>query len=188
MAADRISRLAGLERVGTIRQGNSAFTTQPMTGSTSSSHAHAPHQGYFDNAGGVSGKEKSTVGSASATSSVGARTTWADASDIHDADKMSEDQEDGISSAGLSDEGNASLVGFGEGASSTISGPTSTLTRMNSGGGGRTPSGFGSPSITKAQGYINSRDGRNANMTGQETAERIIRERLSQTGKFSAES
>ena len=32
---------------------------------------------------------------------------------------MSEDQDDGISSAGMSDEGNASLVGFGETASST---------------------------------------------------------------------
>ncbi len=40
-----------------------------------------------------------------------------------DSDKMSEDQDDGISSAGMSDEGNASLVGFGETASST--GPTS---------------------------------------------------------------
>lgn len=42
---------------------------------------------------------------------------------------MSEDQDDvgdGISSAGMSDEGNASLVGFGEGAGSTVSGPTSS--------------------------------------------------------------
>ena len=42
----------------------------------------------------------------------------------YDADKMSED---GVSSTGgLSEEGNASLVGFGEGASSTISGPVSS--------------------------------------------------------------
>lgn len=43
---------------------------------------------------------------------------------------MSEDQDDvgdGISSAGVSEEGNASLVGFGEGAGSTVSGPTSSL-------------------------------------------------------------
>lgn len=42
----------------------------------------------------------------------------------------------------VSDEGNASLVGFGEGASSTISGPTSRppgLNRMSS-GGARPPS------------------------------------------------
>lgn len=42
--------------------------------------------------------------------------------------------EDGASStAGFSDEGNASLVGFGEGASSTVSGPISTSTRMAAG-------------------------------------------------------
>ena len=42
---------------------------------------------------------------------------------------MSEDQDDvgdSISSAGMSEEGNASLVGFGEGAGSTVSGPTSS--------------------------------------------------------------
>ncbi len=42
---------------------------------------------------------------------------------------MSEDQDDvgdGISSAGMSEEGSASLVGFGEGAGSTVSGPTSS--------------------------------------------------------------
>lgn len=41
---------------------------------------------------------------------------------------MSEDQDDvgdSISSTGISEEGNASLVGFGEGAGSTVSGPTS---------------------------------------------------------------
>ena len=55
--------------------------------------------------------------------------TWASESDMNDAtDKMSEsaDQDDEISSAGMSDEGNTSLVGFGETASSTVSGPTST--------------------------------------------------------------
>lgn len=36
---------------------------------------------------------------------------------------MSDDVEDNVSSA-LSDDGNASLVGFGEAASSTVSGPT----------------------------------------------------------------
>ena len=53
------------------------------------------------------------MGSASATGSGG------------DSDKMSEDLDDAISSAGMSDEGNASLVGFGE----TASGPTSVSNR-----------------------------------------------------------
>ena len=76
-------------------------------------------------------KERSTVGSASATGSVGGRTTWASGSDANDAtDKMSEsaDQDHDMetsSTGGFSDEGNASLVGFGEGASSTVSGPIS---------------------------------------------------------------
>ena len=43
---------------------------------------------------------------------------------------MSEDADDGISSAGLSDDGSASLVGFGEAASSNLSGPTSNLGRV----------------------------------------------------------
>ncbi|KAG8529272.1 uncharacterized protein KY384_005907 [Bacidia gigantensis] len=114
--ADRISRLAGLERVATLRgaqqhvgQGNGQNQQQ---------------QGYFDNGGLL---YKSTVGSASATGSIGGSVP-------DSADKMSEDAEDGISSTGLSDDGNASLVGFGEAASSSLSGPTSTLAR---------PSGFG---------------------------------------------
>lgn len=45
----------------------------------------------------------------------------------YDGDKMSEDQDDGVSSVGgFSDEDKASLVGFGEGAGSTVSGPVST--------------------------------------------------------------
>lgn len=103
--------------------------------------------GYFDSHGGL--KERSTVGSASATGSVGGRTTWASSSDTFEADKMSEgpDPDDGVSSVGnISDEGNASLVGFGEGANSTISGPTSRpvgLSRMSSGGPNR-PTSMGS--------------------------------------------
>ena len=83
------------------------------------------------------------MGSASATGSAAGRTrTWASGSDI--ADKMSEDPDDGVSSSGgLSDEGNASLVGFGEAASSTISGPTSgraaTAARGTIGGHFATP-------------------------------------------------
>ena len=67
------------------------------------------------------------MGSASATGSVGGHTTWASGSDAFE-DKMSEDHDhdDAFSSvSNVSDEGNASLVGFGEGANSTISGPTS---------------------------------------------------------------
>ncbi|KAL4866635.1 hypothetical protein BDV12DRAFT_172585 [Aspergillus spectabilis] len=136
--ADRISRLAGLERVATARAGGAGYPT------TAPPLAYTP--GYFDSSAGF--KERSTVGSASATGSVGARTTWASGSDAFDADKMSEDPDDGTSSVGnLSDEGNASLVGFGEGAS-TMSGPTSHpgLNRTSSG----RPSSIGSPSRSRA--------------------------------------
>ncbi|KAL4884981.1 hypothetical protein BJY04DRAFT_181053 [Aspergillus karnatakaensis] len=134
--ADRISRLAGLERVATARAGGP--TTAP-------SQAYFP--GYFDSGAGL--KERSTVGSASATGSVGARTTWASGSDAFDADKMSEDPDDGTSSVGnLSDEGDASLVGFGEGAS-TVSGPISHpgLNRTSSSG---RPNSIGSPTRSRA--------------------------------------
>ncbi|KAJ5118584.1 hypothetical protein N7448_010292 [Penicillium atrosanguineum] len=122
--ADRISRLAGLERVATARQGPTTAPSVP----------HGP--GYFD---GHALKERSTVGSASATGSFGGHTTWT-SSDTYEADKMSEgpDADDGQSSVGnMSDEGNASLVGFGEGANSTISGPVSRppgVSRISSGG------------------------------------------------------
>lgn len=119
--ADRISRLAGLERVQTLRQSSAAS----MPAGASASHP----QGYFDppTAQGNMNKERSTVGSASATGSVGGRTTWASEGDANEAnDKMSDQDMDASSTGGFSDEGNASLVGFGEGASSTVSGPTST--------------------------------------------------------------
>lgn len=73
---------------------------------------------------------------------------------------------DGISSAGLSDEGNASLVGFGEGAGSTVSGEGRVMTPT----GGRGRGGVG----------MRGGAGRGFNgggMTGMETAERIVRER-----------
>lgn len=140
--ADRISRLAGLERVATLR-GTAAHLTPGA--SAVQQQQQQPPPGYFDNIGHSQGKERSTVGSASATGSAGARTTWASGSDMYEADKMSEDQEDGVSSsAGLSDEGNASLVGFGETASSTISGPVSKSSMI------RSTSGFGSPAPAKA--------------------------------------
>ena len=111
--ADRISRLAGLERVATLRGANQHLAQ----GSQHVQQQQPP--GYFDNASAL---RKSTVGSASATGSGG------------DSDKMSEDQDDGISSTGMSDEGNASLVGFGETASSTVSGPTSISNRTTATG------------------------------------------------------
>ena len=125
--ADRISRLAGLERVATVR----GATSHLASGMVSVMPPQASGLGYFDHAAPPSGKERSTVGSASATGSIGGRTTWASGSDIPDADKMSEDGGNS-SSGGLSDEGNASLVGFGEGASSTVSGPISPSARMHS--------------------------------------------------------
>ncbi|KAK1146654.1 hypothetical protein N8T08_002727 [Aspergillus melleus] len=134
--ADRISRLAGLERVATARAGGAAATSQPTTMPPTS---QAP--GYFDSSMGL--KERSTVGSASATGSVGARTTWASSSDAPDVDKMSEDPDDGTSSVGNISEGDASLVGFGEGAS-TISGPISHSGLNRTVSGGR-PNSLGSP-------------------------------------------
>jgi hypothetical protein len=106
--ADRISRLAGLDRVAQPRGS--------LTPGAAGQSSHPPI-GYFDaNNQPQIFRERSTVGSASATGSIGGRTTWASGSDVFDADKMSEDQEvDNSSMGGFSDEG-ASLVGFGEGA------------------------------------------------------------------------
>ena len=137
--ADRISRLAGLERVATVRGAQANLSAHQAN------QQQQQHPGYFDNAGNQLGKERSTVGSASATGSLGGGNTWASGSEVYEADKMSEDQDDGVSSAGLSDEGNASLVGFGEGASSTISGPVSTSGRMVA--SSKLAGGLGSPGI-----------------------------------------
>ncbi|CAL8577919.1 hypothetical protein XPA_003729 [Xanthoria parietina] len=137
--ADRISRLAGLEPVATGRGTSSGhLAPQGLVPSQAGQNA-----GYFDPAGLPHGKERSTVGSASATGSVGGRATWASSSEVHEGDKISERSEDDSSMAGLSDEGNASLVGFGEGASSTVSGPVSTSTRIAQ--GARAVGGVGSP-------------------------------------------
>lgn len=194
--ADRISRLAGLERVATLR-GASAHLA-PGGG------AYAQQQqppGYFDNAIASQVKERSTVGSASATGSAGGRTVE---SDVYDADKMSEDQDDGTSSnAGMSDEGNASLVGFGETASSTVSGPSSgrggAVPRATSVGGNHTtlkqgrhesaspmqgvqetnPAMFDGTSYGRDTVETTPRgDGRDVRMTGQEQAEMIMSDRM----------
>ncbi|KAF1988248.1 hypothetical protein K402DRAFT_301954, partial [Aulographum hederae CBS 113979] len=129
--ADRISRLAGLERIAQSRQGSNlgpgGFISQ-----------HAPAPAYFDqNNQPQITRERSTVGSASATGSVGGRTTWASGSDVYDPDKMSEDQDnenETSSMGGFSDEGAGSLVGFGEGARTPA----------------RQHSTIGSPSVGKA--------------------------------------
>lgn len=106
--ADRISRLAGLERVAV-----SGRTPQGLGPGA----ANNPPPGYFDsNNQPQIFRERSTVGSASATGSIGGRTTWASGSDMYDPDRMSEDQDvDTSSIGGFSDEA-VSLVGFGEGA------------------------------------------------------------------------
>lgn len=125
---DRISRLAGLERV--------AVTGRNPQGLAPGS-ANNPPPGYFDsNNQPQIFRERSTVGSASATGSAGGRTTWASGSDLYEADRMSmsEDQDVETSSmGGFSDEA-ASLVGFGEGAR--------TPARHNS--------QIGSPAVSKA--------------------------------------
>ncbi|ETS73619.1 hypothetical protein PFICI_14565 [Pestalotiopsis fici W106-1] len=160
--ADRISRLAGLERVSTLRagqqqQGQSGISPQTTptstgfpSGSISQQQIGALPSGpsYFDSNGQpVAATKMSTVGTASATGSVGARTTTdtGDATEV-DEDVMSMDTNyrtmDVDSSSGadvmdddlgarsvggyedrMSDDGTASLVGFGEGANSTVSGP-----------------------------------------------------------------
>ncbi|KAF4549790.1 Hypothetical protein D9617_20g028460 [Elsinoe fawcettii] len=131
--ADRISRLAGLERVATARQPPNANLT-PGAAAPPHSTSGQTH-GYFDAHGNpILGRERSTVGSASATGSVGGRTTWASGSMAGEEDKMSEsnatadtgmlDEQgegddmdlDRSSVGGISDEGTGSLVGFGEGA------------------------------------------------------------------------
>jgi hypothetical protein len=106
--ADRISRLAGLERV--------AVSGRTPQGLAPGSAANPPPS-YFDANGQPQiFRERSTVGSASATGSVGGRTTWASGSDVNEPDAMSEEQDmDTASMGGFSDEA-ASLVGFGEGA------------------------------------------------------------------------
>lgn len=151
--ADRISRLAGLERVTAVRQSSSSSIPPGASA--------ANPQGYFDTLVPPNfAKERSTVGSASATGSVGGGM-----SDQFDhTDKFSEDM-DTSSMGGFSDEGNASLVGFGEGASSTVSGPVSTAY------GDRTPQrqGIGAPYQPKA-GFSNyMRDSTPHNVTGSPT-------------------
>lgn len=177
--ADRISRLAGLERVSTLRApphpiatgggggpgGASSLSPQTTPTSTTNFPANFPAShnltpSYFDvNGQPVAVTKMSTVGTASATESSrhgeeeggsGSRQTVGDgdedmfstdtnyretaesvASMAAEPDGMDEDMEDeGIATRSvggyedrMSDDGSASLVGFGEGANSTVSGP-----------------------------------------------------------------
>ena len=182
--ADRISRLAGLERVATARNPTPLGNLTPGAAALP---PPPPTQGYFDGTGNPAiGRERSTVGSASATGSVGARTTWA-GSEAGD-DKMSESQDmdmDASSVGGMSDEGTtASLVGFGEGArtparQSTISSP--------GGGKGATPTARDAKMIdgmTYDRNVVDTtaevrRTG--ASPTGAEEAERIVRNHMNTT-------
>ena len=191
--ADRISRLAGLERVATLRGTPTHLAPGAAGAAVAAPQPQSP--GYFDHAAYQQAKERSTVGSASATGSAGERTTWASGSDMYEADKMSEDHDGGASSsAGLSDEGNASLVDFGEAASSTVSGPVSRggiirsalFTKSTSLDEGSPMQGVEEePSTMSRKMETNDTMSRSAtagmtdvSMTGQAHAENIVRQRL----------
>ncbi|KAK4889920.1 hypothetical protein LTR27_011343 [Elasticomyces elasticus] len=185
--ADRISRLAGLERVTTARNptphGNltPGLAAPPQQANTTS---------YFDASGNPAiNRERSTVGSASATGSVGARTTWA-GSEVGDTDKMSESQDmdmDTSSVGGMSEEGTGSLVGFGEGARTPAR--QSMVNMGGMGGKGSTPTardakmsdgGYDQGPMDTTRGDPNQP--RNfASPSGAEQAERIVREHMDTT-------
>lgn len=163
--ADRISRLAGLERVSTLRApsyqaGHGASAAAPQTTPTSTTgfppnYPASQHltPAYFDSNGQpVAVTKMSTVGSASATEShIGEGDDGRTQAGDHDEDILSTGtnyrEGDSVESMGaypdtmdedvdvmtcrsvggyedrMSDDGSASLVGFGEGAGSTVSGP-----------------------------------------------------------------
>ncbi|EKJ70998.1 hypothetical protein NXS19_010446 [Fusarium pseudograminearum] len=163
--ADRISRLAGLERVSTLRappqaSAPGASSASPQTTPTSTTgfppnYPSSQHltPAYFDSNGQPMAITKmSTVGTASATEShVGDNDDARTAAGDRDEDMFSTDtnyrEAGSVTSMGgypdamdedldgatarsvggyddrMSDDGSASLVGFGEGAGSTVSGP-----------------------------------------------------------------
>ncbi|KAM0324899.1 hypothetical protein ACHAQA_007865 [Verticillium albo-atrum] len=158
--ADRISRLAGLERVSTLRAANQQQpgginSLSPQTTPTSTYGFPSNNQNltpaYFDAQGQPTAATKmSTVGTASATESYTGddnetRTAPGDRDEdlqsmdtnyrgsgsvtsVGEPDHMDEDMDGTARSVGgyedrMSDDGSASLVGFGEGANSTVSGP-----------------------------------------------------------------
>lgn len=184
--ADRISRLTGLGNLNTLRPphpghhggaGAQQQSSQPNLTAPGTLTSTAPFQPaaqgtyHFDAAGQPTANTKmSTVGSASATESVGGRTIERDedtnmsvdtnyrdtemddasgymASGVRDVD-MDDDAMASRSVAGdddpMSDDGSASLVGFGEGAGSTVSGPISSFRRpLPMGASAGNPAGFG---------------------------------------------
>ncbi|KAK4549213.1 hypothetical protein LTR36_007671 [Oleoguttula mirabilis] len=180
--ADRISRLAGLERVTTARH---PTPTNLTPGAAAPPHSQPVHS-YFDASGNPAiGRERSTVGSASATGSVGARTTWA-GSEAGDADKMSESQDmdmDTSSVGGMSEEGTGSLVGFGEGART----PARQSVTSGPGGKGATPTQRdarmydGMTHDPSAMDTTTDSRRNFASPSGVETAESIMREHMDTT-------
>ncbi|KAL6875103.1 hypothetical protein J3F83DRAFT_729892 [Trichoderma novae-zelandiae] len=163
--ADRISRLAGLERVSTLRPPQTPTSTgrasslSPQTTPTSTAGFppnYPPTQhltpAYFDSNGQpVAVTKMSTVGTASATESHPGDSEDRRTAGDRDEDMLSTDtnyrEAESVTSTGvdhdgmddleglgnrstgtgfddrMSDDGSVSLVGFGEGAGSTVSGP-----------------------------------------------------------------
>lgn len=183
-----------MERVSTARQ--TSNPSQQFPGGAGVAPGGQQLPGYFDQNGNpVYTTKISTVGSASATGSVsgaGQTTTWASGSNRGD-DELSMDtnmrdydDRDRFSASGMADEDDGmsddtSLVGFGEGAGSTVSGPTYSrreagrsgligqLHREESFGGSERSVGAGTP---EGQNRLGS------GSTGVETAERIMRDRV----------
>jgi hypothetical protein len=178
--ADRISRLAGLERVTTARNP----TPHNLTPGQAAPPQQANTTSYFDASGNPAiNRERSTVGSASATGSVGARTTWA-GSETGDVDKMSESQDmdmDTSSVGGMSEEGTGSLVGFGEGARTPA---RQSIISSSGGGKGSTPTARDAKMIDGMTYDSNAVDTtvdsrRNfGSPSGVEQAERIVRQHM----------
>jgi hypothetical protein len=120
---------------------------------------------------------------ASATGSVGGRTTWAD-SEAGDADKMSESQDmdmDTSSVGGMSEEGTGSLVGFGESGTRT---PARQSVISNSGGKSGTPTAR-DMRMNEASAYNRDpsdiRPGTGNTGSAAEQAERIMRDNMDTT-------
>ena len=129
------------------------------------------------------GRERSTVGSASATGSVGGRTTWAD-SEAGDADKMSESQDmdmDTSSVGGMSEEGTPSLVGFGESGART----PARHSVISQGGKGTTPTARDARMVDgmsyDREGVDSARRPGTGNTSASEQAERILRDNMDTT-------
>ncbi|EMD00214.1 hypothetical protein BAUCODRAFT_119765 [Baudoinia panamericana UAMH 10762] len=186
--ADRISRLAGLERVTTARNP----TPHNLTPGAAAPPAQGGHS-YFDSTGNPAmGRERSTVGSASATGSVGARTTWAgsEAGD-RDMDKMSESQnadDVDMDSVGPSEEqeDTGSLVAFGEGARTPAR--QSVISVPGGGAGAKTPRDAkmidGMTYDSNVVDTTAAEASRRHNFTspsGAEQAERIVRDHMDMT-------